>query len=171
MTWIVGFQVSRVVHSKKKGVLVWKDSRIKNSCIARYVCEMRRMSRAMYNILCVSYYIRSNLFLQFFFYFSRFRLMHTEAQAQALVHTTSTLLYYQVYSLLAHHHRFSMYLWNLLTYWKLQKMDHRDLQDYLNFTSQPTTIWTSKSLILPTIWTSKSSKTSQVYKLNSQSQR
>ena len=36
--------------------------------------------------------------------------MHAEAQAQALVHTTSTLLYYQGYSLLAHHHRFSMYL-------------------------------------------------------------
>ena len=36
--------------------------------------------------------------------------MYTEAQAQALVHTTSTLLYYPGYSLLAHHHRVSMYL-------------------------------------------------------------
>ena len=36
--------------------------------------------------------------------------MHTEAKAQVLVHTTSKLLYYQGYSLLAHHHRFFMYL-------------------------------------------------------------
>jgi len=97
------------VHSKKKGVLVWKNSRIKNSCIARYVCDMRRMSRAMYNILCVACYIRLEFFHKKTF-FSRLRLMHTEAQAQELVNTTSTLLYYQGYSLLAHHHRFSMYL-------------------------------------------------------------
>jgi hypothetical protein len=69
MTWIVDFQVSRVVHSKSKGVLVWKDSRIKNSCIARYVCDMRRMSRAMYNILYVACYIRLDLFHKKTFFF------------------------------------------------------------------------------------------------------
>jgi hypothetical protein len=88
------------VHSKSKGVLVWKDSRIKNSCIARYVCDMRRMSRAMYNILYVACYIRLDLFHKKT-YFSRLRLMHTEAQAQALAHTTSTLLYYQGYRLVS----------------------------------------------------------------------
>jgi hypothetical protein len=51
-----------------------------------------------------------------------------------------------------------LYIWNLLTYRKLQKMDLCDLQDYLNFRSQPPTMWASKSVILPTIWTSKSSK-------------
>ena len=70
---------------------------------------MRRMSRAMYNILCVACYIRLDLFHKKTD-FSRLRLMHTETQAQVLVHTTSTLLYHQGYSLLAHHHRFSMYL-------------------------------------------------------------
>jgi len=88
------------VHSKSKGVLVWKDSRIKNSCIARYVCDMRRMSRAMYNILYVACCIRLDLFHKKT-YFSRLRLMHTEAQAQALAHTTSTLLYYQGYRLVS----------------------------------------------------------------------
>ena len=47
---------------------------------------MRRVSRAMYNILYVACYIRLDLFHKKT-YFSKLRVMHTEAQAQALTHT------------------------------------------------------------------------------------
>jgi len=170
MTWIVDFQVSRVVHSKKKDVLVWKDSRIKNSCIARYVCDMRRMSRAMYNILCVASYIRLDLFHK--------KNLFLQAQAHAYRGTSTGTGTYNKYIVVLPRIQLAgtssqvCYISGIFSLTEnCEKMDHRDLQDYRIFTSQPPTIWASKSLILPTIWTSKSSKISQVYKPNSQSQR